>query len=314
MEQQLPNLRFVQIQTQSRCNADCVFCPYVEGYHAKNPGLMPRELWLKILNDLLPFTATLNQGKILPYLMQEPLLDKDIFQKIEDIYERFPKTFVELSTNGAALTPKNIDRIHEVFEGRRAALWVSFHGVDAQSLEHIMALPFQRSLDNLMQLLKRADGRLRIIIRGAGRDHSGRETWFSRQDYLDFWNQQFKDHNINTDKIHVDAFSYHDRAGTLFRKDRDAWRNNLGKIREIGPGHQPFSCKRVTDWLHIDYEGYFRLCCMDYHKEVLLPNVKEMSISTYFQSNAYRDLVDHVTGKKESEANFICKRCISPGG
>lgn len=275
---------------------------------------MPEDLWLKILDDLLPWKASIEQGKVLPYLMQEPLIDKTIFRKIDQIYERFPKTFVELSSNGAALTPKVTEKLLEAFEGRRNALWVSFHGVDQESFETLMKLNYDRALSNLIHLLKRADGHMRVIIRGAGQPRQDGPTFFDREAYLTFWQRIFSEHSINTSKIHVDAFTYHDRAGTLHREERGASQLNLGKIREIGPGHPPFSCPRVTEWVHIGYDGRLRLCCMDYHGEVSLPSLNEMSLEAYFSSEAYADLVARVTGTVASEPHFICKRCISPGG
>src|SRR4051812_16968760 len=103
----LPNIRSVQVQTHSRCNADCVFCPYIESEHATtNRGAMQDDVWKLILANLIVFRDGINAGKFCPYLMQEPLIDKTIFDKIADVYDNFPKTCVEVSTNGAALTEK----------------------------------------------------------------------------------------------------------------------------------------------------------------------------------------------------------------
>ena len=53
---------------------------------------------------------------------------------------------------------------------------------------------------------------------------------------------------------------------------------------------------------------------MDYHNEVKLPNINDMSLLNYYHSREYEELVGKVSGRLESEDNFICKRCISPGG
>jgi hypothetical protein len=62
------------------------------------------------------------------------------------------------------------------------------------------------------------------------------------------------------------------------------------------------------------YNGDIRLCCMDYHHEVVLPNINQMSLLDYYHSREYHDIVSKVSGRTESPDNFICKRCISPGG
>ncbi len=310
----LPDIRYVQIQTHSRCNADCLFCPYIESEHAGNHGAMSEELWQHTLLNLKPFAAGINQGKVCPYLMQEPLIDKTIFSKINDIYHNFPKTVVEVSTNGAALTDKVVDKLFAAFDGKNHDLWVSHHGINAETLEHIMQIPFEKAHANLIALLKKSDGRFNIKIRGAGESKDGKHTFFTREEYKEYWRKNFQDHQINTRNVDVDAFTFHDRAGTLHRADRGACNLKVGKVRDIGPGHKPFYCPRMDRWVHIMYDGTIRLCCMDYHGEVKLPNLKDVWLIDYFMSNEYRNLVGMITGQKESPEDFICKRCISPGG
>jgi molybdenum cofactor biosynthesis enzyme MoaA len=314
INESLPPIRYVQIQTHSRCNADCVFCPYIESAHAASPGVMTDETWRRVIECLLPFAAGINQGKVCPYLMQEPLIDKTIFDKIADIYRAFPGTLVEVSTNGAALTDKTVDRLFEQFSGRRHEIWVSHHGIDAATLQHVMKIDYAKATANLINLLKKSDGRFNIRIRGAGESRDGTRKYFTRKQYRRYWQEQFRRHGINTTNVDIDAFTFHDRAGSLHRVDRDACKLNFGKVREIGPGHSPFFCKRVTEWVHIMWDGSLRLCCMDYHHEVKLPSLKDMTLVDYFRSDAYAQLAAQVTGSIESPDNFICKRCISPGG
>lgn len=310
----LPDIKFVQIQTHSRCNADCVFCPYAESEHQANPGNMKDEMWHHVLNNLQPFRAGINKGKVCPYLMQEPLIDKTIFSKIDDLYRCFPQTCVEVSTNGAALTDKVVEQLLARFRSRRHELWVSHHGIDKATLEHIMHIDFTKSHANLMHLLKRSNGEFHIKIRGAGESRDGKHVYFTRQQYLDYWKKIFHDENINTKNVSVDAFTFHDRAGTLHRKDRGACDLNMGTVREIGPGKPSFHCSRLDEWIHIMYDGRIRLCCMDYHGEVKLPSLVDTWLLDYFQSEEYTTLIKQVSGRIESPDDFICKRCTSPGG
>lgn len=311
-ERWLPPLQYVQIATHSRCNADCVFCPYIESVHHKHPGMMTDETWNLILDNLVPFSAGLK--KICPYLMQEPLLDKSIYAKIGEIYERFPHVSVEISTNGAALTEQAVEKLFAVMDGRKHDIWVSHHGVNKETFEHIMQIDYQRSTDNLMRMLKMSNGRFTIKIRGAGKSKAVDKTFFTRDEYLAYWERAFTEHEINRTNVSVDAFEFHDRAGSLMRTDRDANQLNQGIVRQIGPGRRPFSCSRINEWVHFMHDGRIRICCMDYHHEVQLPSIHEMSLLDYYHSEAYISLVNCVSGRTESPANFICKRCTSPGG
>ena len=307
----IPKIKYVQIATHSRCNADCLFCPYIESQHHANKGIMTDETWKRILDNLTMFRDTLQ--KICPYLMQEPLIDKTIFDKIAMIYQYFPEVCVEISTNGAALTQVAVDRLFSVFAGRKHDIWVSHHGIDKETLEHIMKIDYQKSTENLINLIRESDGRFQIRIRGAGRSRAVDKTFFTRDQYLQYWREMADLHDLNMTNVSIDSFDFHDRAGTLTREDRGANQLNGGIVRKIDKAN-PFYCPRIDQWLHFMWDGSIRMCCMDYHHEVKLPNINEMSLIDYFESRAYETLVGQVGGSVSSPDNFICKRCTSPGG
>src|ERR1019366_6126413 len=109
---------------------------------------------------------------------------------------------------------------------------------------------YKRAHANLINLLRKSDGRFHIKIRGAGESRDGKHVIFTRQQYLDYWAKTFHDEKINPKNVHIDAFTFHDRAGTLHRADRGACDLKVGKVRDIGPGHAPFYCSRIDEWLH----------------------------------------------------------------
>jgi hypothetical protein len=221
---------------------------------------------------------------------------------------------VEVSTNGAALTEKVCEKLLEKIRGRRHDIWVSHHGIDKDTLEYIMRIDYDKATANLIRLLKMADGKYTIKIRGAGESRDQRHVYFTRQQYLDHFTKLFRDNSISPNRnVTIDWFQFHDRAGTLHREDRGANLLNLGTIRQIDPQHS-FHCVRIDEWAHFDWQGNIRLCCMDYHHEVKLPNVHEGPLLDYFHSDTYYDLVEKVSGRKACEPGFICTRCSNPGG
>jgi hypothetical protein len=310
----LPPIKNVQVMTQSHCSCDCLFCPWSESDHAVNrPGRMTDKVWNLILDNLMPFKDGIETGKFCPYLMNEPLLDKTIFNKIDDIYGCFPNTCVEVSTNGAALTERAVDSLFERFEGKKHDIWVSHHGIDEKTFTHIMAQDYERATKNLINLLHKSDGKFTIKIRGAGQSCDGKHTYFTKDQYLAYWKQKFEEYQINPVNVSIDAFLFHDRAGTLHREDRGANLLNIGIVRKIDPQHS-FYCCRIDEWIHFMWNGKIRLCCMDYHAEVDLPSVVNMSLLDYFHGPEYTELVEKVSGRKGCEPGYICTRCISPGG
>ena len=309
----LPLIRNVQIQTQTRCNADCVFCPYVESWMVKHPGFMEDAVFEKLLNDLRPFSHWINQGKVCLYFMEEPLLDPKLIRHGERVYQAFPQTTLELATNALVLTETMAEKLIRLLSGKRHWIRVSHHGINKETFEFIMKIPYDTALRNLVRFLKMADGRLCIDLRGSGTSVDGNIVYFSEEQYREYWETIFREESINTRNVNLDIFKFHDRAGNIQRTERNACQNNHGAIREIDRDH-PFHCSRLDEWIHVMVDGTISLCCNDYHMEVALPNIKNVNLVEYFYSKAYRDLVGRVTGRIETPPDFLCKRCISPGG
>jgi len=305
----LPYIQNVQIQTHSRCNANCIYCPYIESEHARNPGKMSDELFEHILENLLPFRFGINRGKIAPYLMQEPLLDPKIFERIEKIYRYFPKTLVEVSTNAAALNETRINDLLETFPGRKHEIWISHHGIDKESMENIMMIDYEKATRNLLNLLRKSKNRLKIRIIGAGASINNETVFFTKEQYFDYWKHNLSSQEFEDVDVKVWYHRFIDRACNIKRTERKANLLNIDFRRKIDKQH-PFHCSRVDNWIHFMYDGTIRICCMDYHGEVKLPNIREISLVEYYRSREYREMVDMVSGKMESEDDFICKRCL----
>jgi len=76
-----------------------------------------------------------------------------------------------------------------------------------------------------------------------------------------------------------------------------------------------FYCERFDGWLHFLYSGEPVLCCMDYNRETCFcESIKNKTIEELFSSSFFLDLIKKGIGMIESEEDFICKRCGSPGG
>ena len=296
----------VQIQTTSVCTGKCIICPYLESWHKNNPGVMSDSIFHSILEQLSSFPVR----KICPYLENEPLADPQIFQRIAKIRAAFPSALIEVSTNALALTKENVDKLIAALAGGPHEIWISFHGVDQRSFEGIMGIPFDVCLNNIIHLLKVAQSvPLSIKIRGAGLGRVAalkHDFSFSEHTYLTFWEKVFADNGI-TNRPQVQFFTYHDRAGTISR-------NAIRLEEPVRPDLTGFTCSRLTDWLHFLYTGELILCCMDYHRETVFGDLRTQSLSEILQGSTASTLAQKICGRLESSPNFICKRCLSPGG
>lgn len=296
----------VQIQTTSACNGACIICPYPDSWHRKNPGVMSAAVFQRILEQL----QSIYLEKICLYLENEPLLDPYIFMRLGDLKKSLSFTSLEFSTNAMVLDREKAERLGKLLADVKHEIWVSFHGIDRRTHEGIMGLNYDRCLTNIVYLLKLADELpLRIIIRGAGMAQNSslnHQYVFTEDEYIRFWERQLDIHGVNR-RPGINFFYYHDRAGTIRR-------NHIRLAQPVRPDLTGFTCPRLDEWLHFLYNGELIICCMDYHREVILGDITTQELSDILRSPRYALLQDQAQGRSPTTPNFICKRCISPGG
>ena len=296
----------VQMQTVSACNASCYFCPYQESWHKQHPGRMNEAMYRKIIDEVSCFKI----GKFCPYLENEPLLDSQILDRIEYALSKLNPTLIELSTNASILTKSKIDDIARLFSRVKHEIWISFHGIDKASFESIMGLDFDTCKHNVLSLVEKAQqSNLNIIIQGAGlpRVKKGKmPLWFNRKQYFHFWKTTFKEQGFKR-LPNVRFFTYHDRAGQIRR-------NEINFAEIVRPNLEGFYCPRVDQWAHFLYNGELILCCMDYHRDTVFGNINKNTLKEIYMSKTFKTLALKTVGKVRSSEDFICKRCISPGG
>lgn len=95
----------IQIMTIHKCDLKCYHCP--NSIIPQTGDLMNKKLFSKIIDEL----AEMNYEKrVSLYLMNEPFLDKRIFEFIKETRSKLPNARINLSTNGVKLTIKNADK------------------------------------------------------------------------------------------------------------------------------------------------------------------------------------------------------------
>ncbi|MEL6207666.1 MAG: radical SAM protein, partial [Pseudomonadota bacterium] len=92
-------LEHVQIQTASWCNRECAFCP--SGTFDIPKTFMTDDVLDRIARELQRLGF---RGRFSPYLMNEPLLDKHLPERIARIRKVLDKATFFISTNGDALS------------------------------------------------------------------------------------------------------------------------------------------------------------------------------------------------------------------
>ena len=97
--------RIIHIETRSRCNGTCSFCPASAITDARSDELMQLDLFIKIINELSLIGYS---NRLSIYNNNEPFLDKRINHLITIARDLLPKTYLELKTNGSLI---NIQKV-----------------------------------------------------------------------------------------------------------------------------------------------------------------------------------------------------------
>jgi MoaA/NifB/PqqE/SkfB family radical SAM enzyme len=247
--------RTLQIQTFTGCNADCIFCPYGETYTTQPKGRMSVDLYRRIVDE----AAAHKVRRISPYLMNEPLMDRDLFDRVRYINERIPDAKVVVTSNGHFLTPEITDRILAT-NGGIHKLYVSFQGIDKESYEKTMRgnMDFDRTMKNVNHFIDTQRSR------GLTRP----ELWITMVDTA----------IIDAKK----AVAYWRSRGVSSKYT--TLENRGGNIKDAQTySHAPemtyfTTCTRLFKQAYIMFNGDLVLCCVDYSRDQVIGNIVDSSI------------------------------------
>ena len=303
-------LNLVQVQTTSVCNATCIMCPYGKSWYKNNPGYMNDKLYTKILNDIAEYDPEFS-GKFCPYLCNEPFADKNIIKRTQLAYDILKNPYIEFSSNMELLNHNKIDELYNMFENNKfyGKFTISHHGIDKESFEHTMKIDYDKSYDNMIYLLKKFQGKMKVTIQDMAYSLDAKYQINKYRQVKRYIENILDDNGIDRQKLLYEPKVFHNRAGNV---DIEGWDYNR-IIRKIDKNN-PFNCLRIQGCLHIIYTGECIGCCMDYFRETILGDLNKISIKEFYKSQKWKDWVDMVRGDKDSPDDFICKRCMSPGG
>jgi hypothetical protein len=265
----------VHMETLSRCNARCTFCPY--------PGLerkghrMPDALIEKILDDLrgipriLPFQFS-------PFKVNEPFLDTRLFDVLAAIEATLPQATITLTTNASPLTEAMLDKLSRV--KNLGYLWVSLNDHRPAAYEATMGLPWARTLERLTMLHARCRagalaGRVVLSRVGDGSAADGEFVdWVVRR-YPGFEPSVFR------------------RGGWLGQVETTA-----GIVPDVG-------CTRWFD-LSITSTGTVAHCCMDGQAAWPIGDVATQHALEIYNAPHYRRLRERALTRLEASP---CRTC-----
>lgn len=137
----------ISFETLTLCNATCDFCPY-PGLTRKG-SVMSDDLISKIVDECRSIPGDL-PIQIVPLRVNEPFLDKRMFDICKLINTTLPNAVLQLFSNGSPLNDRNISRLAEVKSLGR--LVISLHDNRPEVYERVMGIPFERTIRNVETL------------------------------------------------------------------------------------------------------------------------------------------------------------------
>ena len=283
-----PFPRMLMVQTTSACNAHCVFCPLPALRKEQPQGRMDEALFQRIMAEAGDHkeVACINL-----FLMNEPLVDRRIVERVHTAHEHSPQAQVSLWTNAVNLTPRLSERL---LASPLGSLGVSLHAHNPEAYRRATGRKdFYRVLGNLVHFVEQRLARrpdLALVIRYVDANAYLSET--DRQEVRRFWSDGQLQLDID------DGFL--GRAGNLPAPAAPAEpHRRLNGCKALGGPKQA----------HVLYTGQVVLCCMDYRRASNLGDLNEQSLAQVWGGDARRDALEMLFGLRETEEGFLCNRC-----
>lgn len=278
--------RAIQFQTSSFCNARCAFCGYTHHHKDLEQGVITDELFKKIADEC----CSHYMGRISPYLMNEPLMDKKIAERIAYITKHKKVcTKTKINSNGALLSE---DMSRGLIDSGLDQLWISVNGYSKETYNDSMNLDIDQTLGNVDKFLElrtqKGKKRPKLIITTIRTSLVEPEIEYAKK----YWSTRdvtFKTHALdNRSGVDINWLQPADKQGKAPQRRKN--------------------CDLFLKQAYIIYNGDMVLCCHDWKRTVKLGNVGEKSIkeiwnSKYFIELIYQHLAQDFTNME------LCRTC-----
>lgn len=272
----------IQIETTSRCNARCGFCPYPVVSKVLPQGMMADETWKRLIDEILDHRV----WWVHFYYLNEPLLDPRLPQIIRSVTSRRrgrrPRT--KINTNGTLLTE---ERAQALLDAGIDQITVSIPSLDPEVYSgHMGGLKLEtvvRNVERLNDLRRSAGARLDLRVTATVTDQTAPSLYTQHA----FW----KSRGIRFEQVRM-------------ANQADAAIEGSG----LASRYVPSRFCAVPFWrIYVIWNGDTVLCCCDNSRTVVPGNVAQSTISAVWNSQAYKQLHQALLYRKDLPQ--ICRDC-----
>ena len=285
------------IDITNRCNAKCVWCPNPD---LTNLGAMDMDLYRKIIDDYGTRGGVVTFGTF-----GEPLMDKQIKERIEYL-KQYPKIHkIEVLTNGFFLNDKIVPTLLE----NKVGVDISLDELDKETFEDVKKMNFDVVRNNIINFLQANENTkhpVSINIRI--------KTMKTVEETME--QELFKiiaKHNCSVILNSIDDNIISNWAGKL---DKDAFMQkyrgeNEQKTRFT---HKRFNqmntapCTQLWKWMVVYWDGSTVLCCADMFSQTVVGDLKTNSITEVWNGPVMKKFREKMVERKRFEIP-ICQDC-----
>jgi molybdenum cofactor biosynthesis enzyme MoaA len=254
----------VQIQTISGCNGRCVFCP-----NGKTRLEIPqgRRMDWDLYRSIVDQGIEMGIRRYSVYLMNEPMLDQELPERVACITSRIQKPqYVKVTSHGGLLTGK---MARGLLDAGLHKLKISVQSLDAATYRRIMGLPLEKTLRNIDRFLeiKTKGGykrpKLEIVMVDSAQTH----------DEISRIRQYWQDRQI---KLYVEPV------------ENRADQQNIRKTAISAKKLKAFSwCRRLMEQIYILYDGRMVQCCADWEQQSVMGDLTKGRLSDIWHGRHY---------------------------
>ena len=256
----------VQIQTITGCNAKCIFCP-----NGKTRRKIPRgrRMSWDLYRSIVDQSIELGIRRYSVYLMNEPLLDSELAERVAYVSARIKKPqYVKVTSHGGLLTEQ---MARGLLDSGLDKLKISVQSLNADTYWNIMRLPLEKTLKNIDRLLelKKKGGyklpRLEIVMVDSIQTH----------DEIPRIRRYWQDREI---KLYIEPVE--NRADQQNIRDTAVGEHSL----------KSFSwCRRLMEQIYILYDGRMVQCCADWEQRSIMGDLSAHRLADIWYGQRYTD-------------------------
>lgn len=274
------------IQTVSGCNGNCIFCPNRKTRRKIPFGrFMDDDLYRLIIDQCLE----LGVRRYSIYLMNEPMLDKGLPERISYVASRIQKPqYVKIISHGGLLTEKMAKGL---LESGLKKLKISIQSLNPDTYKRIMGLSLDRTLKNIDRFLSLKNAgnykypRLEISVVDTLQTHA--EIPAMRR----YWQKRGIELYVEPVENRAQQQGIYETAVGVKDLESFSW------------------CQRMNEQVAVLHNGLVVQCCADWEQETIMGDLKTERLADIWYGERFSELRrKFAAGNVKGTLCFGCKK------